>query len=76
MDEKAYDQVASLFKERLEDELAGKKPQEETEIESRAYDEFKQQYLPKHLSFYEKICQFSEKTLPMKPQEKDVPKLQ
>ena len=44
MDEKSYDQVAHLFKQRLEDELEGKKSHESTEIESRAYDKFKQQY--------------------------------
>ncbi len=76
MDEKSYDQVAHLFKQRLEDELQGKKSHEETEIESRAYEEFKEQYLPKHLSIYEKVCQFSEKTLPIKPDKKLIPSLQ
>lgn len=76
MDEKSYDQVAHIFKQRLEDELQGKKSHEETEIESRTYDEFKQQYLPKHLSLYEKVCQFSENTLPIKPDPKLVPSLQ
>lgn len=76
MDGKSYDQVAHMFKQRLDDELTGKKSKESAEIESRAYEEFKEQYLPKHLSWYEKICQFSEKLMPVKPDAKVVPQLQ
>ncbi len=69
--------VTSLFKERLEHELAGKEASGEDEtITSRAYDDFKQQYMPAHLSFYEKLCQIAEKTLPFKPDDKKAPKLQ
>ncbi|MCF7798934.1 hypothetical protein K9M74_03450 [Candidatus Woesearchaeota archaeon] len=77
MDDPKIKQVSSLFKQRLEQELAGKSELTEDEvITSRAYEEFKKQYMPKHLSFYEKICRLAEKTMPMKPDEKKIPRLQ
>jgi len=37
---------------------------------SKEYVEFKTQYLPKHLTFYEKACNLSEKILRLKPDSK------
>ncbi len=69
--------VSILFKQRLEKELAGKTVnKEEAVITSRAYEEFRKQYMPAHLSFYEKVCQTAEKVMPFKPDEKKAPKLQ
>ena len=74
------DEMSNEFKQRLESELSGTKVAgsfNENELaETRAYEEFKEQYLPKHLSLYEKLCQFSENTLPFKPDDKKIPELQ
>jgi hypothetical protein len=68
--------VSALFKQRLESELNGSiESQEDNAVTSRAYDEFKSQYMPKHLTLYERICQFSEKTLPIKPDDKKAKEL-
>ena len=39
-------------------------------IRSRAYTEFKQEYMPKHLTYYETLCRLAGKTLPIKPDPK------
>ena len=39
-------------------------------ITSVEYKEFKETYMPKHMSFYEKLCNISEKILKLKPDEK------
>src|SRR3989344_5074628 len=39
-------------------------------VQSGIYDEFKKQYMPRHLSLYEKACNFSEKILKVKPDAK------
>jgi hypothetical protein len=68
-----YDKVGKMFKQRLESELSTGKdePTENVEIDSKAYLTFKEQYMPKHLSFYEKFCEFAEKTLNLKPDPKN-----
>jgi hypothetical protein len=45
-------------------------------IRSRAYKEFKQEYLPKHMSWYEKACQQSEKIFKITPDPKKAKALQ
>jgi len=36
---------------------------------TREYLEFKEEYMPKHISYYEKLCNFAEKTFKIKPDE-------
>ncbi|MBU2562007.1 MAG: hypothetical protein KKD17_06965 [Nanoarchaeota archaeon] len=45
-------------------------------IRSREYSEFKQEYLPKHMSWYEKACNQSEKLFKMVPDKKKAELLQ
>lgn len=45
-------------------------------INSQDYENFKRQYLPTHLSWYERACNFSEKVFKVAPDKKTVPKLQ
>ncbi len=45
-------------------------------IFSREYKQFKKEYLPKRLTFYEKACNFSGKILKISPGEKKTPLLQ
>ena len=77
MDEKSieYEEVSKLFKKRISKEMNEDLVSEE-KTETKAYSQFKSQYLPKHLSIYEKICQFSEKNLPISPDAKKIPVLQ
>lgn len=73
-----YENVVKMFRKRMDDEISGNSEDEsaEEELETRSYSEFKTQYMPKHMSLYEKICKFSEKTLPFKPDAKTEPLLQ
>ncbi len=41
-------------------------------IRSRAYTEFKEEYLPKHMGYYEKLCNQAEKLLHAKPDPKKI----
>ncbi|MDD3174855.1 MAG: hypothetical protein PHU51_00065 [Candidatus Nanoarchaeia archaeon] len=77
MDEKSieYEEVSKLFKKRISKEMNEDLVSEE-KTETKVYSQFKSQYLPKHLSIYEKICQFSEKNLPISPDAKKIPVLQ
>lgn len=70
--------LSQLFKERLEQELSGNNGGFSSEEvgQTRAYEEFKKQYMPKNFSLYEKICNFAEKTIPFKPDEKKEKDLQ
>ena len=76
-DKTNYDEVAKIFKRRLETELTGDKTENKlSDTETRDYMHFKDQYLPKHLSLYESICRFAEKNIPFKPDTKKIPELQ
>lgn len=69
--------ISDIFKERLEAEINGTEVSSGlSTVQTRNYNQFKKQYLPKRMTIYEKICQFSEKTLPFKPDEKKAPALQ
>ncbi|MDD9953745.1 MAG: hypothetical protein OXR66_05405 [Candidatus Woesearchaeota archaeon] len=41
--------------------------EEHVQLSSRQYREFKEQYMPKHMSLYEKVCNLSERVLSLKP---------
>ncbi|MFP4568210.1 MAG: hypothetical protein ACLFN8_04670 [Candidatus Woesearchaeota archaeon] len=67
--------VKSKYKRKLVQELGGT-PDEVKRVSSSDYESFKSSFMPKNLSLYEKICNFSEKIVPIKPDKKDVPKIQ
>jgi hypothetical protein len=52
------------------------KKSSDTKIESRQYQEFKKQWMPKNLSSYEKACNFSEKLLKIQPDAKETAQIQ
>jgi len=58
--------LVEIYKRNIEREL-GAKIEPVKKISSRDYQEFKQQYMPVHLSWYEKLCNLSEKILRIKP---------
>ena len=62
--------LMEIYKKHLEKELGAKiedAPLKPTTIE---YKEFKAEFLPKHLTLYEKLCNWSEKLLKLKPDAK------
>ena len=65
------------YAQRLERELTGGPGGDSDEgVTSADYDNFRQQYLPQRLSWYERACNFSEKILKIAPDPKNVPKIQ
>ncbi|MBL7055649.1 hypothetical protein ISS07_01930 [Candidatus Woesearchaeota archaeon] len=66
--------LASYYRSQIEKELGAKIQQ--TKVTSREYSEFKDDYMPAHLSFYEKACTFSEKVLNIKPDKKKLEEMQ
>ncbi len=73
-----FENVAKMFRSRVENELKGNGFDEDEGkvVDTRSYEEFRDQYMPKNLNMYEKLCQFAEKTMPLKPDPKTEPKLQ
>jgi len=66
-----YEELVAKYKERLKEGLV--QHPEKTEIKpitSREYEEFKAAYMPKHMSVYEKLCNFSERFLKLRPDKK------
>ncbi len=70
--EEEMERLLAKYKTKLEVNLA---PEDEEVqsigvIRSRAYQDFKKEYLPKHLSWYEKACNQSEKLFKIVPDKK------
>ncbi|RJQ18230.1 hypothetical protein C4573_00725 [Candidatus Woesearchaeota archaeon] len=64
------------YKERIDMQLRNYKDSEVKKGVSRQYIQFKKDYMPTHLSLYEKWCNAAEKILNIKPDKKKVPELQ
>ena len=58
--------LVEIYRRNIEREL-GAKIKPASRVTSKEYQEFKQQYMPKHLTWYEKLCNISEKILKIKP---------
>ncbi len=56
--------------------LTPKERVEPQPITSREYQIFKEQYMPKHMTAYEKLCNISEKLIKLKPDKKKAAELQ
>src|SRR3989339_645355 len=67
--------LVEVYKRNIEREL-GAKLQQPKQISSTEYQEFKKQYMPRHLSLYEKLCSLSEKFIKVKPNEKNAQSMQ
>ncbi|MGV8141375.1 MAG: hypothetical protein ACP5NW_02960, partial [Candidatus Woesearchaeota archaeon] len=66
------------YREKIKEGLNGYKPKTDSidKIESRQYQEFKKQWMPKQLTLYEKACSFSEKLLRIQPDPKEAKQTQ
>jgi hypothetical protein len=67
--------LIDLYKKNLEREL-GVTVNKTEHISSREYQQFKQEYMPAHMSWYERLCGISEKILQLKPDQKQAAELQ
>lgn len=81
MPEIGKDEVEKLlakYKTQLEVNLNPEDEQVQSigQIRSREYTEFKQEYLPKHMSFYERACNKAEKLFKITPDKKKAAALQ
>lgn len=75
MDDKEVESFKDRYRSKLESELKGR-PDSVRPITSKDYEDFKKEYLPKHLTFYEKGCTIAEKILKIKADKKKIPELQ
>jgi len=63
--EPEYNDLVQKYKDRIKKEF-GEAPQEEPQVTSKEYSEFKQELYPTHLSVYEQACNFSENLIKLK----------
>jgi len=64
-------EILSKYREKLNQELNIPIEEARKEVTSREYSDFKEEYLPRELSLYEKLCNLSEKILKIKPDKKN-----
>jgi hypothetical protein len=70
-----YIDMKNKYRRKLVQELGGA-PDEVKRVSSSDYESFKQSFLPRNFTLYEKVCNFGEKILPIKPDKRDIPKIQ
>lgn len=66
-----YDQLRRKYMDKLRESL-----RDSPSPRTAAYDKFRQQYLPKPLSWYEKLCRFSASIVPIAPDKKKAARMQ
>lgn len=75
MDNDQYQDLLKKYKEKVAKEF-GENLDVPTKVTSREYTQFKSELYPTHYSFYEKACNFAQKTLNMKSDPKKSEKMQ
>jgi hypothetical protein len=65
------DDLTRKYIERINEKLAPDRVQQEPQLTTKQYKDFKEQYLPREMSWYEKACNFSAKLLNIKPDPKE-----
>lgn len=68
--------LMEIYKKHLEKELGAKLEEAPARITTKEYKEFKAEFLPKHMTLYEKLCNFSEKFMKVKPDPKKAAEIQ
>lgn len=76
IDDDNVEKFKKRYAKRLSNELGDSSNNNLTGISSTDYDNFRVQYLPQHLSWYERACNFSEKILKVAPDPKNIAKIQ
>ncbi len=67
IDKQKLQSLMEIYKKQLEKELGAKIEQAPSKPATKEYQEFKADFLPKHMGLYEKLCNLSEKALKIKP---------
>ena len=62
--------LKEIYKQHLEKELGAKIEDAPKIATTKEYQEFKAEFLPGHMGVYEKLCNFSERFLKIKPDAK------
>jgi len=68
--------LMQIYKNHLEKEFGAKLDERSSKPVTKEYREFKAEFLPKHMTLYEKLCNLSEKLLKIKPDAKKSDALQ
>ncbi len=68
--------LMQIYKKHLEKELGAKLEEAPSKPVTKEYQDFKAEFLPKHMNWYEKLCNMSEKILRIKPDPKKAPDFQ
>ena len=69
-DKNSMRDMVEFYKRQIEKELGARTEQKSS---SREYQEFKLEYMPRHLTIYERMCNLSEKIMRMGPGKKKLP---
>lgn len=64
------------YRQKLDSQLNMQKEAEPKVVFSREYNQFKKEYMPNHLTYYERLCNFSEKIFKISPDKKKEPLIQ
>jgi len=62
--------LMEIYKREIEKQLGVKLEERPSKPTTKEYQEFKAEFLPKHMTLYEKLCNLSEKLLKIKPDQK------
>ena len=76
IDRQKLQSLMEMYRRRVEKELGVKLEEQPLKLTTKEYQEFKADFLPKHMTVYEKLCNLSEKILKIKPDEKKAAVLQ
>src|SRR3989338_8127011 len=76
IDQEKLRNLMELYKNHLEKELGAKLEYQPEKPTTKEYQEFKEEFLPKQMGLYEKLCNMSEKILRIKPDQKAAAELQ
>src|SRR3989344_3553105 len=68
--------LMEIYKKHLEKELGAKIEDAPAKSTTKEYQEFKADFLPKHMTIYEKLCNLSEKIIKIKPDPKRAAEIQ
>src|SRR3989337_1689218 len=74
-EEEKVKELMAKYKQQLQRSFT-EKAQQAAPITTREYQEFKSEFMPRHMSLYEKMCNISEKIFKLKPDAKTEPKIQ
>lgn len=72
LDDDTYEKMRKKYADKLDNSFN----EEEVETNTRQYDEFRKENLPKPFSWYEDACVNAEKLLPLKPDSKKIAELE